>query len=92
MEVLTVNGNELRLFWTKAFPLLILLMSRILHTSISLLQQSLALSTNVVILVYHLKKGIMGRIQSCNIFFRIFKEAFLFVSPVRGSNPARPII
>ncbi len=29
LEVLTVHGNELRLFRAKAFPLLILLMSRI---------------------------------------------------------------
>ena len=29
LEVLTVHGIELRLFWAKAFPLLILLMSRI---------------------------------------------------------------
>ncbi len=29
LEVLTVHGIELRLFWAKAFPLLLLLMSRI---------------------------------------------------------------
>ncbi len=33
LEVLTVHGIELRLFWAKSFPLLILLMSRIWHSS-----------------------------------------------------------
>ncbi len=33
LEVLTVHGIVLRLFWAKAFPLLILLMSRIWHSS-----------------------------------------------------------
>ncbi len=29
LEVLTVHGTELHLFWAKAYPLLIILMSRI---------------------------------------------------------------
>ena len=33
LEVLTVDGTEMRLFGTKAFPLLILLSLRILHSS-----------------------------------------------------------
>ena len=33
LKVLTVHGTELRLFWVKAFPLLILFMSRIWHSS-----------------------------------------------------------
>ena len=33
LEVLTVHCIELRLFWAKAFPLLILLLSRIWHSS-----------------------------------------------------------
>ncbi len=35
LEVLTVPGNELRLSWTKAFPLSILLLSRIWYISSS---------------------------------------------------------
>ncbi len=33
LEVLTVNSNELRLFWAKAFPLSVILLSRIWHRS-----------------------------------------------------------
>ncbi len=43
LEVLTVYGIELRLFWAKAFPLLILLMSRIWHSSSRLTFTSLAM-------------------------------------------------
>ena len=35
MEVLTVHDNELCLFWAKVFPLLVLLMSHIWHSSSS---------------------------------------------------------
>ncbi len=35
LEVLTVYGYELHLFWAKIFPLLVLLMSGICHSSIS---------------------------------------------------------